>query len=60
MIKGFSNAINKALKYTNTHSAKDIANHIISYFPNTSINDLTTIVKRYKDGDAYRNNITIS
>ena len=60
VIKSFSNAINKALNYTNTHSAKDIAEHIIDYFPDTSINDLTTIVKRYKDGDAYRKNITIN
>ena len=60
VIKSFSNAINKALNYTHTHSAKDIAEHIIDYFPNTSINDLITIVKRYKDGDAYRKNITIN
>ena len=60
IIKGFSNAINKALKYVETHNEKDIANHIIDYFPDTSINDLITIVKRYKEADAWRTNITIN
>ena len=60
VIDGFTRAINRALNYTSTHSAKDIANHIIDYFPDTSINDLTKIVKRYKDGDAWRKNIIIN
>lgn len=60
VIKGFSKAIDKALKYTKQHSAKDIANKIIDYFPDTSINDLIKIVDRYKKGDAYRDNITIN
>ena len=37
-----------------------IANQIIDYFPDTSINDLVTIVKQYKEGDAWKQNITIN
>lgn len=60
IIEGFSNAINKALKYVENHSAEDIANNIVDYFPDTSLNDLITIIDRYKSGDAWRNNITIN
>lgn len=60
VIKGFTKAINKSLIYVQEHDAKTIANHIIDYFPDTSINDLTTIVSEYKDGDAWKQNITIN
>ena len=57
VIEGYTNAINKALEYTHTHSAKDVAEKITNYFPDTSLNDLTEIVKRYMDIDAwYRTN----
>ena len=60
VIEGFSNAINKALNYVQEHSAEDIANNIIDYFSDTSLNDLVTIIDRYKKGDAWRENINIS
>lgn len=60
VIEGFSNAINKALEYVSKNDAKTIANHIIDYFPDTSINDLITIVSEYKDGDAWKENININ
>lgn len=60
VIEGFSNAINKALNYVQDNSAEDIANNIIDYFPDTSLNDLVTIIDRYKKGDAWRENINIS
>lgn len=60
IIEGFSNAINKALKYVDEHDAEDIANHIVDYFPDTSLNDLVTIIDRYKKGEAWRENITIN
>ena len=59
IIKSFTKAINKALIYVEKHNAEDIANHIIDYFPSTSLNDLITVVKEYKNGDAWRKNITI-
>ncbi len=59
VIRGFSNAINKALVYVEEHDAKDIAEHILSYFPNTSLDDLVTVVNEYQSGDAWRKNVTI-
>lgn len=60
VIEGFSKAINKALEYAANNDEKTIANKIIDYFPDTSINDLITIVKQYKEGDAWKQNITIN
>lgn len=60
VIEGFTKAINKALKYVETHDSETIANHIIDYFPDTALNDLVTIVKEYKDGDAWKSNININ
>lgn len=60
VIEGFTRAINKALVYVAQNDAETIANHIIDYFPDTSINDLITIVKEYKEGDAWKQNITIN
>ena len=60
VIEGFSNAINRALEYVKNNDNKVIAEHIIDYFPDTSINDLTTIVGEYKDGDAWKNDISIN
>lgn len=60
VIEGFTRAINKALVYVAENEAKVIAEHIIDYFPDTSMNDLVTIVAEYKDGDAWKKNITIN
>ena len=59
IIKGFSKAIDKALKYAEKEDAKTIANHIIDYFPNTALNDLISIVDEYKKGDAWKKDISI-
>ena len=60
VIKGFSEAINKALIYVSETDSKTIAEKIIDYFPDTSLKDLTTIVQEYKEGDAWKQNITIN
>ncbi len=59
VIEGFSRAIDKALKYVKANDAKDIAKHILKYFPSTSYDDLVMVVSRYKEGDAWRDNIVI-
>lgn len=53
VIKGYSKAINKALDYTHNHSAKEVAENIASYFPDSSINDLEVMVQNYMDIDAW-------
>lgn len=60
VIERFTKAINKALEYVQKEDAETIANHIIDYFPDTALNDLITIVEEYKEGDAWKSNITIN
>lgn len=60
IIKGFSNAINKALKYIQDNTSEDIAKLILDQFPNTSLEDMITIVDRYKTAEAWKKNITIN
>lgn len=53
VIKGFVNAIQKGLDYTFSHSDSEIAELITDYFPDTSKNDLTEVVKRYRENDSW-------
>ncbi len=53
VIKGFTNAIQKGIDYTMNHSAEEIADVIIDYFPDTSRNDLIDIINKYKDNDSW-------
>ena len=53
IIKKFVSALQKGLDYTYSHSSKEIAESISSYFPDTSLNDLEKIVKRYIDIDSW-------
>ena len=60
VIKAFIKAINKGLEYTKENDSKEIANVILKQFPDTSLNDLTTIIQRYKDNDAWLDNSFVS
>lgn len=53
IIKGFTKAINKALKFTIENDEEKIAKVILPQFNDTSLDDLTKIVKRYKDADSW-------
>lgn len=53
VIKGYTKAINKALEYTHSHTAEEVAKEITDYFPDTSLNDLTAIVERYMNIDSW-------
>ena len=53
IIEGFTKAIQKGLDYVFTHSDSEVAEVITSYFPDTSINDLTEVIKRYRDADSW-------
>lgn len=52
-LQGFTNAIQKGLEYTHSHTAKELADVITNYFPDVSKNDLETIIQRYKDTDSW-------
>lgn len=53
VIEGFTRAIQKGLDYVHSHTASEVAEQIISYFPDISQNDLTTVVQRYMDIDSW-------
>lgn len=60
IIKGFTKAIDKGLKFVLENDAKTVANSIIEFFPDTEINDLTTMINRYKENEAWRKSIVIN
>lgn len=53
IIEGFNKAIQKGLDYTFSHSDEEIAELITNYFPDTSKNDLTEVIKRYRENDSW-------
>lgn len=52
-VEGFTKATQKGLDYVHTHSDEEVAQAITSYFPDTSMNDLIKIVKRYRENDSW-------
>ena len=53
LINDFREAINKALIFTKENDSKTIAKVLLKQFPDTSLNELTTIVNRYKEADSW-------
>lgn len=53
MIQSFTNAIYKGQQWVATHSAAEIAEAIAPFFPDTSLELLTTVTQRHKDIDAF-------
>lgn len=53
VVKSFTRAINKGLEFVKNNDEMKIAKSIYKQFPDLSLNDLSTIVKRYKDADSF-------
>ena len=53
IIQGFTNAVYKGQKWVKEHTAKEIAEAIQSFFPDTDIELLATAIQSYKDIDAW-------
>ena len=60
IIEKFTRAVNKGLGYVDSHTSSEVARIVSDYFPDTSLSDMTTIVDRYKEGEAWKKNITIN
>ena len=60
LINRFNNAINKGLDYVRSNDEEDIANAIIDQFPDSSLNDVLKIVKRYREADSWLDNTSIT
>ncbi len=53
VIKSFTKAIQRGLDFVHNNKSSKIAETIIDYFPDTSMNDLITIIDRYKSIDSW-------
>ncbi len=53
VIDAFTKAIQKGLDFVHNHSDKEVAEVILNQFPDTSLNDLEKVVKRYRSIDAW-------
>lgn len=48
IIQHFTNAVYKGMLYIQSHSSKDVANVMKSFFPDADVNLIATVVDRYK------------
>lgn len=55
-IQGFTNAIYKGQQWVKVHDSKEIAEKIQSFFPDTDVELLSTVIQNYKDIDAWNDN----
>lgn len=53
LISNFTKAIQEGLDYVHSHTDEEIAKVILKQFPDTSLNDLTDAVRRYKENDTW-------
>ncbi len=53
LINNFTKAVQKGLDYVQNHTDEKVAKAIINQFPDTSLEDITKVVKRYRDIDAW-------
>ena len=53
LIENFTKAIQKGIDYVHNHSDEEVAKAIINQFPDTSIEDIAKVVKRYRNIDAW-------
>ncbi len=60
IVKAFARAIEKGQKYVEEHSSEEIAKTIISFFPDTTLSDITNAVENYKKINAYATDINMS
>ncbi len=60
ILEKFTRALEKGISYTFEHNEEKIAKVILPQFPDSSINDLISIVQRYKEADSWLSNAFIS
>jgi NitT/TauT family transport system substrate-binding protein len=54
VLQKFTNAIYKGQQWVKNHTAREIAETIITYFPELTINDLTIVTQRHIDIEAWQ------
>lgn len=53
VIESFTKAIQKGIDYVDSHTDEEVAKTILNEFPDTSLTDLTKIIKRYRENDSW-------
>jgi len=53
IIEKFTRAIQKGLDFVHNSSDEEVANAIVDFFPDTSLNDLVGVVERYRSVDTW-------
>ena len=53
VIEKFTRAIQKGLDFVHNSSDQEVAEAILDFFPDTSLNDLTNVVKRYRSVETW-------
>lgn len=59
-IDKFTRALNKGLTFVKENSDEEVAKTILKQFPDSSLNEITTIVKNYRDADSWLDTTYIS
>lgn len=57
IIQKFTNALQKGMDYVQEHSPEDIAKAIEPQFPETDLETITAIVKRYHQQDTWKEDL---
>ena len=57
IMQKFTNALQKGMDYVQNHTPEEIAEVIKPQFPETDLDTVTAIVKRYYDQDTWKSNL---
>lgn len=60
LIENFTKAVQKGLDFVHENDSETIAKSILSFFPDTALNDLTDAVDRYKKQDTWPKTTTFT
>jgi len=52
-VEKFTRAIYKAQQWVNSHSSEEVAKAVMTYFPDTDLDIMTTVVERYKSQGSF-------
>ncbi len=56
IIEGFTRAVYKGEQWVKEHTAKEIAEKVKRFFPDSTVESLETAIQKYKDIDAWKEN----
>ena len=59
-IKKFTKAIKKGLDYVHTHTSQEVATSLYGSFPSTDVKTIEKVVDRYKEIDAWTDDLILS